>query len=147
VLVLVAALGGCGGDQGPDEDPGAFATTLVRQLDRGNTAAAWTELHPFHQAKVPQRRYVRCERQDPIEGDVTKIQVKDVRDEQWTIPGEDGQADSKAVTMQVTLALPQQQAQQFDLTVHLFDVDGTWRWVIGDVDYDAYAAGSCPSAG
>jgi hypothetical protein len=46
VLVLVAALGGCGGDQGPDEDPGAFATTLVRQLDRGNTAAAWTELQP-----------------------------------------------------------------------------------------------------
>jgi hypothetical protein len=146
-VVLVVALAGCGGGDAPAEDPGVFASTLVRQLDRGDTAAAWNELHPLHQAKVSQGRYVRCERNDPIDGEVTKIQVKDVRDEQWTIPGQDGQADSKAVTMQVTLALPQQQAQHFDLTVHLFDVDGGWRWVIGDVDYDSYAAGSCPDTG
>jgi hypothetical protein len=147
LLLLGFALVACGGDGEPDEDPGAFATTLVRQLDRGDIGAAWEELHPLHQARIPRGRYVSCEQRDPIEGDVTGIQITDVRDEAWTIPGQDGQADSKAVTMQLTLSLPEQQAERFDLTVHLFDVDDTWRWVIGDVDYDAYAAGSCPAGG
>jgi hypothetical protein len=50
VLVLAAvALGGCGGSDAPDEDPGAFATTLVEQLDHGRTGQAWDSLHPRHQ--------------------------------------------------------------------------------------------------
>jgi hypothetical protein len=148
VLVLAAvALGGCGGSDAPDEDPGEFATTLVEELDHGRTAQAWDSLHPRHQEAVPRDRYVSCERRDPIDGDVTGVQVTSVHEEPWTIPGEDGDVDSTAVTLRLTLEMPDAQPDTFDLTVHLFPVDGRWTWVIGPADYRSYAGGSCPAQG
>jgi hypothetical protein len=138
------ALAGCGGEE-PEEDPGAFATALVRQLDRGDSGAAWDALHPLHQDTITRTRYVSCERRDPIEGDVTRVQVTGVEDERWTIPGQDAETDSKAVSLRLTLETPGAAGPQpFDLTVHLFDVDGRWAWVIGPVDYESYVSGACP---
>jgi hypothetical protein len=147
VLLAVLALAACGGDDAPDEDPAAFATTLVERLDRGQTGLAWDELHPRHQAAVPRAKYVSCERRDPIAGDVTRISVADVREEQWQVPGDEGDTDSTAVTLELTLAVPDADPETFDLTVHLFPVDGRWTWVIGPDDYERYAGGSCPPAG
>jgi hypothetical protein len=148
LLLAVLALAACGGgDDEPEEDPGAFATTLVERLDRGQTALAWDELHPRHQEAVSRRRYVSCERRDPIAGDVTRIRVREIREEPWRVPGADGDADSTAVTLELTLAVPDADPESFDLTVHLFPVDGRWTWVIGPDDYARYVDGACPPAG
>jgi hypothetical protein len=147
LLAVLALAAGCGGSDEPDEDPAAFATTLVERLDRGQTGLAWDALHPRHQEAVPRARYVSCERRDPIAGDVTRIQVADVHEEPWQVPGQDGDADSTAVTLQLTLTLPDAQPDTFDLTVHLFPVDGRWTWVIGPDDYERYEGGSCPPTG
>ena len=147
VLLAVLALAACGGDDEPDEDPAAFATTLVERLDRGQTGLAWDALHPRHQDAVPRARYISCERRDPIAGDVTGIRVSDVREEPWPVPGQDGSDDSTAVRLRLTLETPDSRPDVFVLTVHLFPVDGRWTWVIGPEDYGRYAAGACPAAG
>ncbi len=147
VLLAVLALAACGGDDEPDEDPAAFARTLVQQLDRGQTGLAWDALHPSHQDAVSRARYISCEERDPIQGEVTGIRVANVREEPWPVPGEDDRDDSTAVTLELTLAVPDSEPQTFDLTVHLFAVDGRWRWVIGPDDYGRYADGACPAGG
>ncbi len=146
-LLAVLAVAGCGGSSAPDEDPAAFAVTLLRQLDRGQSGSAWDELHPLHQQAVTRARYVRCERTDPISGDVTSIDVVGVEQEPAMVPGRDGEETSTAVELRYRLKLPGTAAQTNDLTVHLFPVDGRWAWVIGPSDYAAYVAGRCPPAG
>jgi hypothetical protein len=146
-LLAVLALAGCGGSGTPDEDPGTFAVTLLRQLDRGESGSAWDELHPLHQEAVTRDRYVRCEQTDPISGDVTSIDVVRVTKEPATVPGKDGEESSTAVELRYRLKLPGSTARSNDLVVHLFPVDGRWAWVIGPSDYAAYAAGRCPPAG
>jgi hypothetical protein len=147
VLLAVLAVAACGGgDDEPDEDPAAFATTLVERLDRGQAGLAWDALHPRHQEAVSRAQYVSCERQDPIDGDVTRIRVEDVREEPWQVPGEEGDTDSTAVTLELTLTMPDAEPDTFDLIVHLFPVDGRWTWVIGPGDFGRYADGACPEA-
>lgn len=147
VLAVAVAAGGCGGSDAPDEDPGEFAATLLRQLDRGEAAKAWDELHPLHQETVSRARYVSCERGDPIEGTVTNVDVVDVKEEQARVPGRGSDEDSTAVELRYRLTLPGGSSQSNDLVVHLFPVDGRWAWVIGPQDYAAYAAGRCPDVG
>jgi hypothetical protein len=144
-LLVVLALFGCGGGSDPG-DPGLFVTTLIRDLGSGRTGEAWDQLHPLHQEEVPRAHYVACERQDGFGGKVTKIDVLEVKDEQATIPGEFEQRPSTAVTVGVTLAVPDAAApEKFTLTAHIFESEGEWAWVIGPVDYAAYKTGVCPS--
>jgi len=147
VVAVAAAAGGCGGSDSPDQDPGEFAATLLRQLDRGDAADAWDELHPLHQETVSRSRYVTCERGDPIQGTVTKVDVVDVKNETARVPGRGSDETSTAVELRYRLTLPGGAAQSNDLVVHLFAVDGRWAWVIGAQDYAAYAAGRCPTVG
>jgi hypothetical protein len=145
LLAALALLAGCGGEDAPDEDPGSFAVTLLRQLDRGDAASAWEELHPLHQETVTRAQYVRCERGDPIQGDVTSVDVLDVKTEPARVPGRGSDETSTAVALRYRLKLPGRAAQANDLVVHLFAVDGRWAWVIGPSDYADYAAGRCPA--
>lgn len=146
LLLAVVALAGCGGDE--SQRPGAFVTTLIQDLGAGETARAWELLHPLHQAKIPRRRYVECESKDGFGGDVTKVAVLAVKQQPATIPGQFGERPSTAVTVGVTLDVPQSNVpERFTLTAHVFDVDGKWAWVVGPVDYAAYMTGNCPSQG
>ncbi len=144
-LLAVLALAGCGGDSDPG-DPGEFVTTLIRDLGSGKTGEAWDLLHPLHREQVPRAQYVACERQDGFGGKVTKVDVLEVKEEPATIPGQFAQEPSTAVTVGVTLDVPEaEEPEKFTLTAHVFEQDGEWAWVIGPVDYAAYQAGSCPS--
>ena len=148
LAVVVAGVAvGCGGSDAPDQDPGEFATTLLRQLDRGDAADAWDELHPLHQETVSRSRYVSCERGDPIQGTVTNVDVVDVKEEPARVPGRGADETSTAVELRYRLTLPGGASQSNDLVVHLFPVDGRWAWVIGPSDFAAYAAGRCPEIG
>ena len=144
-LVLLALVAGCGGDDAPDEDPAAFATRLVRDLERGDAADAWERLHPAHQEAVPRALYVRCEAGDGFGGTVESLRVARVEKEAWRVPGEPDESDSTAVTLDVGLQVPGAELERFDLTAHLFTVDARWTWVIGEDDYAASAAGDCPA--
>jgi hypothetical protein len=144
-LLALLALAGCGGGDDPG-DPGAFVTTLIEDLGSGETGKAWDLLHPLHREKVPRARYIECESRDPFGGTVTKIDVLEVKKEPATIPGQFGQQPSTAVTVGVTLDVPQATApEKFTLTAHVFEEDGAWAWVIGPVDYAAYMTGACPA--
>jgi len=145
LLVVSLVLAGCGGDDEP-ENAGAFVTTLIRDLGSGKTAKAWESLHPLHREQVPLERYVECESQDGFGGAVTAVNVLDVENEPATIPGQFGKQPSTAVTVGVTLDVPEsEEPERFTLTAHVFDTDGEWSWVIGPVDYAAYMTGNCPA--
>jgi len=147
LLVVSLVLAGCGGDDEP-ENAGAFVTTLIRDLGSGKTAKAWESLHPLHREQVPRARYVECESRDGFGGTVTHVNVLDVKDEPATIPGQFGKRPSTAVTVGVTLDVPESdEPERFTLTAHVFDTDGKWSWVIGPVDYAAYMTGNCPAQG
>ena len=147
LLIASLALAGCGGADEP-ERPGAFVTTLIRDLGSGRTGKAWESLHPLHREQVPRARYVACERDDGFGGTVTKVDVLGVKEEPATIPGQFGQRPSTAVTVGVTLDVPESaEPERFTLTAHVFDTDGEWSWVIGPVDYAAYMTGNCPAQG
>jgi hypothetical protein len=145
LLLAVIALAGCGGSDGP-EKPGAFVTALLQDLGAGETAKAWEQLHPLHQAKIPRDRYVECEGKDGFGGTVTKVNVLAVKKEPATIPGQFGERPSTAVTVGITLDVPEsEEPERLTLTAHIFDIDGKWAWVVGPVDYAAYMTGNCPS--
>ncbi len=145
LLFVALALAGCGGDDEP-EQPGVFVTTLIRDLGSGKTARAWESLHPLHREQVPRARYVECESRDGFGGTVTKVDVLDVKEEPATIPGHFGERPSTAVTVGVTLDVPESESpERFTLTAHVFDTDGEWSWVIGPVDFAAYMTGACPA--
>src|SRR5262245_58123031 len=146
VVCCVLAVAGCGGDDSPGEDPGAFVTSVVRTLYKGQSGDAWELLHPDHRAAVPKERYVECERKAPLEGQVRRIEVVSVEDAPATVPGESEEIPSKAVTIRITLKLPGiPDAQPVTHTAHVFAVDGKWAWVIGPTDYATYLSGACPT--
>ena len=148
LLLALLAVAGCGGGKAEPEQPGAFVQALIRDLGNGETAKAWESLHPLHRERVPRARYVECESRDGFGGTVTKITVLDVKREPATIPGQFGTRPSTAVTVGVTLDVPDSdEPERFTLTAHVFDTDGKWSWVIGPVDYAAYMTGNCPAQG
>lgn len=146
LLVVTLSLAGCGGDE--PEPAGPFVATLIRDLGGGSTAKAWESLHPLHREQVPRSRYVECESRDGFGGTVTSVDVLEVKEEPATIPGQLGKLPSTAVTVGVTLDVPEaDEPERFTLTAHVFDTGGEWSWVIGPVDYAAYTTGHCPPQG
>jgi hypothetical protein len=145
LLLIVLALAGCGGDEGPG-DAGEFVRVLIQDLGSGQTGQAWDLLHPLHRERVPRALYVRCEGKDGFGGTVKKVDVLEVEQEPGTIPGRFGQRPSTAVTVGITLDPAEGGEQErITLTAHVFESDGEWAWVIGPVDYAAYMTGVCPS--
>ena len=145
LLVALLAFAGCGGSDEPEQTPEAFVTTLIRQLGRGQSAAAWEALHPGHRERVPRQLYVRCEQGDGFGGEVTKIEVLEVKPEPWTIPGGFGERPSTSVTVGISLKVPDVEVpERVSLTAHVFEVEGGWSWVIGPVDFASYMRGRCP---
>jgi len=148
MLAMALATTGCGGDEVPNEDPGAFVRSVVAKLYAGDSATAWEALHPRHQEAVPRARYVRCERLAPLQEELRHIEVVGISDSPSTVPGDGRAVDSKAVEVTLLVKLRDvEEPQEITHTVHVFAVDGRWAWVIGPTDFASYASGRCPNGG
>lgn len=127
-LALIALLGACGGDNGP-EDPAVAA--LRRQFDflsKGQHGRIWDELHPAQQALLPRDAYAACADAATAGGfTIVELDVDEVYDEQIVIPGTSTSATAKAITIRMTLRSGTESGELTD-TFHEIDVDGAWRW-------------------
>lgn len=135
--LAVLALAGCGGGD-ERETAAGFATDVIELLAAGEAGSAWEHLHPDHRAAVPRALYERCEGTDGFGSPLEEVRVTGVKEEPAEVPGT-GTGPSSEVAFRVRLG---GETVRFDM--HVFDVDGTWGWVIAAGDYAEYAAGRCP---
>ena len=88
-ILMAAACGGGSSQSGaPDETPGLFMSSLIRQKATGQYDLAWRSLHPLHQQIAPEKVYVRCENLTVFPGRLIKVSVLRVWDEEDPIRGE-----------------------------------------------------------
>ena len=141
------AVSGCSGSTTPDQQPVEFLEALFGQLYRGEHGAAWESLSREHQSVVTRQRYVACERNAPdFPGQFEGVEVLRTREEDWHVPGDDGERESTAVTYRITVSLGGD-PERITGTGHLLAEDGSWRWILNDRDFKAYQAGRCPVTG
>lgn len=125
---------GCGG--GSDEQsPEDAVEARFEMFSKGQHGPEWELLHPAQQALVPKDLYVQCSA--AIDTPDFEAKATESYEETVTIPGTDQRAESVAVTVEVSSS-----GAKETWTVHVFDVDGTWRWAL---DPEPYKAGKCPS--
>jgi hypothetical protein len=147
----LAVVAGCGGGNGtsepagPDQGPGLFMSSLIRQKATGQYDLAWKSLHPAHQRVAPEEVYVRCENLTVFPGRLIKVSVVKVIDEPVLIAGETESVPSKAVTLRVAVDSPGiPRPVVVKDTYHAVAVDGHWTWLLTKQNFLEYKAGVCP---
>ncbi|MBA3718126.1 MAG: hypothetical protein H0W87_07875, partial [Actinobacteria bacterium] len=142
VLVAVACGGGKSGSGSPEETPGLFMSSLIRQKATGQYDLAWKSLHPLHQQVAPEKTYVHCENQTVFPGRLIKVSVVRVKDEPVRIAGEKKSVASKAVTLRVSVNSPGiPKPVVVKDTYHAIAVDGHWTWILTADNFAEYKAG------
>lgn len=145
-ILLVAGCGGGSSSSGaPDEGPGLFMSSLIRQKATGQYDLAWKSLHPLHQRVAPEKIYIRCENLTVFPGRLIKISVVRVKDEPVRIAGAKESVASKAVTLRVSVSSPGiPKPVVVTDTYHAIAVDGRWTWILTKENFAQYKAGHCP---
>lgn len=150
LCAAMLAAAGCGGASSsgrPDQTPGLFMTSLIREKATGQYELAWESLHPFHQQVAPERIYVHCENQTVFPGRLMKVDVLKVIDEPVKIAGQRESVPSKAVTLRVAVNSPGiPKPVVVKDTYHAVAVDGHWTWILTEDNFAEYKAGHCPGA-
>ena len=154
-ILLVVALGlavaacgdsASGGEGGGDSnavtlpsDPADAALQQLEYVRNDQRARDWSTLHPAHQALVARGAYIEC----PTGGiTITSTEVIEVFEENIPLAGL-GDVDTTAVTVEIAGEFLGNEVSD-RITMHLIDVDGTWRWILTDEALDAFKAGDCP---
>jgi len=150
LCLALAFAAGCGGSSGsssalPDQAPGLFVSSVVRQKATGQYELAWRSLHPLHQKVAPEKVYVHCENLTVFPGHLIKISIVGVKDEPVLIAGEKDTVPSKAVTFKVYVNSPGiPKPVVVKETYHTIPVDGHWTWILTKDSFSQYKAGICP---
>ena len=136
---------GCGGGSNaavPDalETPQKAFERQIRFLAAGQSGRAYKELHPAHQAIVPEALYEKCI-SDAGSFDIGSVKINEVYDEETSIPGTDIRVASKAITATIEVKRGLLKSSDTD-TFHEILVDGAWRFSLSDIE--DYKAGKCP---
>jgi hypothetical protein len=142
-VAVAIAISACGGGGGGGDSNSAEAA-VRRQfdfVDKGQWGRQWEELHPAQQAFVPRERFVECADERLSGMDIVSVKVLETFEEESLIPGTDMSVPSTALTVEVEFKQGLLHNKDTD-TVHVFLVDGEWRWVTSDAD--AYKRGECP---
>jgi hypothetical protein len=145
-ILVVAGCGGGSSESGkPDQGPGLFMTSLIREKATGQYDLAWKSLHPLHQEVAPEKVYIRCENLTVFPGRLVKVSVVQVKDEPVLIAGEKDSVASKAVTIKVKVNSPGiPKPVVVKDTYHAVAVDGHWTWILTKDNFAQYKAGRCP---
>jgi hypothetical protein len=144
MLCVVALLSvSCGGSDpaptatpDPDAAARAFLVDRLERFSKGQFGPDWDVLHPAQQALVDRDHYIACSQAAGIPD--FSVRAIESYHEPIEVPGTGLRPDSVAVTVELTA----QDGTKSTLTPHAVDVDGGWRWIIGDPA--AYAGGACP---
>jgi hypothetical protein len=123
-----------------------FVRTVVRLIAENHYAAAWPLLHPSHREAAGRARYVSCERQSPIPGEVVSLRAGAATAASVSIaPGR--RVQSRAVPVRVVLLdLATLERTVVRDTVNAVRVNGRWTWVLPPERVASYRAGFCPDA-
>jgi len=140
VVVLVAlalALAGCGGgdgDEGADESPAQFAVRITSLLRDGDFDNAWRDLHPAQQKLVDRSKLEACWTQtdDVLNNPDVRLEVTDVADVKWHIPGTSLTSPSKAIEVHAVVPRATGGTRTLEQwTQHAFAVEGQgWTWIL-----------------
>jgi len=139
-LVLAAvALAGCGEGK-PKDDPGVFATQVVRLIVHNKYSHVWADMHPVDQKVAPFAEYTGCENRSPVIAVPRTVKVVGVTDESVGL-GDGTFADSKAVRVKLGFA------GGFSVvhTVHVVAHHGKWKWILPSWRFRDYKADRCPT--
>ncbi len=113
-----------------------FALQLANAEIAGDWASVYDWLHPNQKAVVPRELFLECRASDVVRA--TEAEVVGVFTETITVP-EVPDTESYAVTLALTF--PDQTVQ--NVTVHIYEVDGGFAWVLGDESIAAFSSGQC----
>ncbi|HVS86195.1 MAG TPA: hypothetical protein VHD91_11230 [Gaiellaceae bacterium] len=136
-LALLAA--GCGGSK--SDDPGAFATHILREEISGQWAAQWGELNPGHQKLITRAQYVVCSQAMGTNFGTgkEKLDVESVRDVAIHVRNV-SERTAKLVAVRLS-NVPGQQPITYH--VHAVRDSGRWTWILGATFLDAIAHHQC----
>ncbi len=118
-------------------NPGDARITQIEAAVAGDWELVYASLHPEHQAYVEPELFSSCWA-DAATADIT-VDVTSVDELAVEVP-RIGMQDTAAVTVHYTIG-----AIELDVTSHLIEVDGTWRWLLPEAALAAYESGNCPS--
>jgi hypothetical protein len=99
---------------------------------------AWDLLVPQQQALIPRTKFLTCGEMPVALTDVSVSIVGDPYEEETTIPGVAGTVPSTAVTVRLTANFRGKETTE-NLTVHVVDVNGEWRWILSQDSVDECA--------
>ena len=99
---------------------------------------AWDLLVPQQQALIPRTKFLTCGEMSVALTDVSVSIVGDPYEEETTIPGVVGTVPSTAVTVRLTANIRGKETTE-NLTVHVVDVNGEWRWILSQDSVDECA--------
>jgi hypothetical protein len=138
IAVGVVALAGCSGADEREQaasfsGPGAFALRINTYLRTGKFDLAWQHLHPEQKRIVSQATLASCwtSTTDVLGDPKVRMNVVDVFDEPWRIPGTGLTRPSTAVTVEAVR--PTQDGGKPVLekwTQHTFKTGSGWSWIV-----------------
>jgi hypothetical protein len=124
---------------GDSQQAESVEVAVVRQLDYliDDPGRAWEELHPAQQQVVSKDKLIECFADGLSAFNLGEPEIVSVQDESVPVMGVETMA--KTVTVQYTV-----DGRDETDVVHEADVDGRWRWVIGEDSIAIYETGECP---
>lgn len=140
IAMIAGLLVACGSDSDAAEDvPEAALEALMGHLIKGQGGPAYDSLHPAQQSLVSRDVYIGCSEGAGFE--LKDIEVLESYEDEIGIPGTDERAEATAMTFRIT-GEANGREDSFTDTMHMVDVGGSWRWMVGDPQ--PYIDGRCP---
>jgi hypothetical protein len=113
-----------------------FAVQIAQAEIAGDWATVYDGLHPAQKAVVPRELFLECRASDTVQA--TNAAAHGVITETFEAP-QVPPAESYAVTLALTM--PDQSTTYG--TLHIFDVEGSFAWVLGEESIGPFSAGQC----
>ena len=135
ITVAALALVACGGSS--EQSASDAAEQMYSYMGKGQFGRDYDMLHPAHQAVVARERFIECA-QGSAGFSVSKVGAEEEFDEDYDV-ARVGLIPTRAVTLKYNIGELEQHR-----TIHMVDVDGSWRWIMGEDDLSAYESGNCP---